>query len=542
MLPGKTFTIDDIVRILKARKWHLVAAVCLGGFGALLVSRFLPNLYQADTLIQIVPQRVPDSYVKTTVTTEVDDRLKSIEQQVKSRTRLEQTILELNLYPEVRNTAPMEDTINQMRSKIAIELVQGPPRRGERPIDAFRVAFTYHDAEMAAKVTERLAAWFIDENARLRGTLAQGTNEFLESQLVEAQNRLRDQEQKVKVFRERHAGSLPDQAQSNMQAIQSFQMQLQAIVESTARDRDRRLMLERLYNDAVAEEDQARLVGPVLPAAPGQQPGALPINATPRQQLEAARSALKLNETRLTPEHPDIKRLKRTIADLEKTVTAEDSVQATEPHKPSPVSTNPVDVQRRQRISSTKAEIESLGRQIIFKEGEERRIRGMIGSYQARLEAVPGVESEWLSLSRDYETLQASYKTLLTKSEDSKVAANLERQQIGEQFRVLDPPKVPSRPLSPKRLLINLGGVLFGFVAGLGLIGLLEFMDSTYHSESDVISALALPVLAVVPQLNTAGDLRHAARRRMLFTAGAAVLLLAAVGVTAALQLWRYVV
>ena len=62
---------------------------------------------------------------------------------------------------------------------------------------------------------------------------------------------------------------------------------------------------------------------------------------------------------------------------------------------------------------------------------------------------MPGLESEWISLSRDYDTLQESYRGLLQKSEESKVAANLERQQIGEQFRVLDPPRVPLAAAEP---------------------------------------------------------------------------------------------
>jgi polysaccharide chain length determinant protein (PEP-CTERM system associated) len=541
MLPGKKFSTADILPILRRRLWYVIVPTFVCGFGALLVSRFLPNLYQSDTMIQVVPQRVPKEYVQPTVTTEVDDRLKAIEQQVMSRTRLEQTILELDLYPDQRRSRPMEDIVGTMRSKIAIELVRGLPRRGERPVDAFKVAFTYHDAQIATRVTERLAAWFIDENARLRGSLADGTNEFLESQLAVAQKRLEEQERKVKEFRERHAGSLPDQALSNMQAIQSMQMQLQAVVESAARDRDRKLMLERLYNDAVSEDARLNAAPPVV-VGPAQAPGTLPVNATPEQQLEAARSQLALVETRLTPEHPDIKRLKRIVSDLEQKLAAAPKPQPGSTETPvRTVSSNPVDVERRGRISSMKAEIESLTSQIRFKEGEERRMRAQVSGYQARIEAVPGVESDWTSLNRDYETLQDSYKTLLKKSEESKVAANLERQQIGEQFRVLDAPRVPTRPLSPQRLFINLGGALFGLMLGLGLVGLLEFLDSTYRTEGDVINALTLPVLAVVPQVYTAGDLRHAARRRRLVGAAIGAVLVLSTGVAAVLQLWRYI-
>ena len=95
------------------------------------------------------------------------------------------------------------------------------------------------------------------------------------------------------------------------------------------------------------------------------------------------------------------------------------------------------DQQRRERLQQMRAEIESLERQMAFKETREQKLRESIADYQGRIEAIPSIESDWVSLSRDYDTLQEAYRTLLAKSEDSKVAADLERQQIGEQFDLL---------------------------------------------------------------------------------------------------------
>ena len=69
-----------------------------------------------------------------------------------------------------------------------------------------------------------------------------------------------------------------------------------------------------------------------------------------------------------------------------------------------------------------------------------------MADYQAKVDVVPTRESELVELTRDYSTLQAAYTSLLTKREDSKIAANLERRQIGEQFRILDPASLPERP------------------------------------------------------------------------------------------------
>jgi polysaccharide chain length determinant protein (PEP-CTERM system associated) len=543
MLPGKKFGMDDVWRILRQRGWIIVASAFACTFVALLVSRFLPNVYQSEALIQIVPQRVPDSYVQTTVTTRLDDRLRTITQQILSRTRLEQMIDEFDLYQAERRSRPMEDVIARMRESIAVvpTPVTGAARARNADPDSFRVHFSYPDPQIAHRVTAQLANLFIAENTRLRGMQADSTNEFLESQLADARSRLVVQEKKLEAFRERHAGRLPAQMQTNLQGIQSTQLQLQSLIASLENDRSRKLITERLYRDAVNADATAASIPP--PAATGgTTPDAAPAGATARQQLEAAKQAYERLSLRLTEEHPDVRRTKRLIAELEPRAAAEAQANPGGTTAAPVRALTPDEQRRREQISTMRAELDALTRTLSFKESEERRLRAQIVDYQSRIEAVPGLESEWTSLSRDYETQQAAYKLLLERSEASKVAANLERQQIGEQFNILDPPRVPRRPLSPQRLLINAAGFALGMMLGLALVGLLEFLESTYRTEGDVVNALSLPVLAVVPHVATSGEAREAGRRRRLTAIAVALLLVVSGGLAAGLQLWRYIV
>ena len=133
---------------------------------------------------------------------------------------------------------------------------------------------------VATRVTERLGTIFVDQNARDRGALAEATDQFLESQLNEARQKLEEQEKRVEAYRKLHGNELPTQLQSNLQAIQSMQLQIQALVEGQARDRDRKLMLERLYQDAIKE--------PVVSAADRQPPPASP--AVQGRRLRRARA------------------------------------------------------------------------------------------------------------------------------------------------------------------------------------------------------------------------------------------------------------
>jgi polysaccharide chain length determinant protein (PEP-CTERM system associated) len=515
MLPGKKYAPEDFVAILRRRAWLVAVPFVLVSVGTLAGSQYLPDRYRSETLILVVPQRVPESYVKATVTTRIEDRLQSISQQILSRTRLERIIQDFNLYAEERQTGIMEDVVERMRKDIDVKVVKG---------DAFNISFSSDNARTAMQVTERLATLFIDENLKDRELLAVGTNQFLEAQLEEARLKLVEQEKKLEVYRRQFSGQLPSQLQPNMQALQNTQMQIQSVLDSLNRDRDRKLVLEQLLSDR-----EPVIEPPAQPAAAGT---AAPMTGTAAQQLDQARRALAALGLRLKPDHPDIRRLQRTIADLEARVALEVE-NAPADAAAAPIVADPREAARLARFRELSLELESVTRQIALKEGEERRLRDAAAAYQARIDAVPSRESELAELTRDYETMQKVYQDLLAKKQDSQVAANLERRQIGEQFKVLDVARLPEKPFSPNRLLINAGGVGAGLALGLGLVFLFEYRDRSFRSQGDVAAVLGLPVMATVPQMSTADERRRRRRRRVLAWSSAAAIACTAIAASA---------
>lgn len=498
MLPGKQYRLEDIILIAWRRRWLLILPFVVITSGTVLAAMQMPNRYRSETLILVVPQRVPESYVRSTVTMRIEDRLQSLRQEILSRSRLERIIKDFDLYAEARKTMAMEDVVASMRKAITTETVRG---------DAFRVAYISHDPDLAQAVTERLASLFIDENVRDRAVLADATSDFLQSQLDTARQHLIEQEKKLEAYRLQYAGELPSQAAANVEALRTIRLQLQSLADQLVRDNDRRISLEnQLAELATIPAASVPTAVPASAPAPATDPG----SAT--AQLAEARERLASLRLRLTAEHPDVAATERTIrrleplareeAQLAKAAAAAAATPAAAP------ATTPAESMSDRRSRALQTELSAVMAQITVRQREEARLRDEMAVYRARLEAAPIRESELIELTRDYETLQSIYRNLLAKREDSKIAANLERRQVGEQFRVLDPARVPERPYSPNRLRMSLTGAALGFVLSLALIAVREYNDTSFKTEEEIRAWLKLPVIATIPDIESSNRWR----------------------------------
>ena len=292
------------------RKWLIVLPAVLIAVGAAVVIQRLPNLYRSETLILVVPQRVPESYVKSTVTARIEDRLQAISQQILSRTRLEQIVNDFNLYPKERaDQELMEDIVERMRTRdIGIDIVKG---------DAFRVSYSAGDPRVAMRVTERLASLFIDESLRDREVLAEGTSQFLATQLDEARRQLVLNENKLQEYQRA--------AQRRAAVADERQPAGPAQRRNGAADRSAR------RSTAIASGGSRSSVRwPTSSKRPTPRPaadGAARQRPTWRRrcedELRIAQQALLAVELKLKPEHPDVKRLRRDVEELQKRVEAQ---------------------------------------------------------------------------------------------------------------------------------------------------------------------------------------------------------------------------
>lgn len=565
MTPGRKYRPEDFLRMAWNRKWLLVVPLALGAAGMTIYSRSLPNVYYSEAVIQVVPQGIPESFVRSTITAQLGERLTTISQQILSRSRLESLITEFNLYPEARRSTTMQDVVERMHQR-DIKVAETSPRsrsRGQKG-GSFVVGFSADNSRTALRVAERLASMFIEENLRQRTGQAEVTDKFMESQLENARRELEQHEKRLEDFRRRYASSLPTQLGANTSGIQMAQQQINNLVEKTVADRERRLMLERQIADVVGleiAEASARQVASrrsqtsVGAGSARNSPGSArttqaaqaarnnPSNSTGRggrqgtqasqsvlpigdatggsaaERLERARDALEALQLRLKTDHPDVGIARRQIAELER-LAEEEALQG-----PLSASTtaglSTAEIKQQHQLKALREEMEMLDRQITRKEEEEKILRAKLALYQSRIEETPTRETQLAALTRDYDTIESQYKGMLKKKGDSELATELENRQIAEQFRIVEPPREPQRPSSPDRQRLQLLGSLCGLAIGVLLAGLLEYRDRSFKTDEDVSAALSLPVLAMIPTIVTSADRRRRVRTRLVLTGSA---------------------
>jgi uncharacterized protein involved in exopolysaccharide biosynthesis len=240
---------------------------------------------------------------------------------------------------------------------------------------------------------------------------------------------------------------------------------------------------------------------------------------------------------RFTPDHPDVIVMQRTIADLTARLERETAAAASgQVETKTPITQ--AEAAQRKRILDLQAEKDVIDHQLASNRTEQERLKRLVGDYQSKVDMLPTRESELVELTRDYSTLQTAYASLLMKREDSVIAANLERRQIGEQFTLLDAASLPQRPSNLSQRLATLwSGVGAGLVLGLLAVGFFEYRDTSFRHEEDLLKALSFAVLALVPVMSSEREQRAARRRRHISDVAGTVVCLAAFAVVVA---WRF--
>lgn len=497
--------------ILK-RNWMISSATFLVALTiGVVYCLFWPPVYQASCLVLVQSQKVPSNLVQALVTTQIQERLQIITQQVLSRTRLTEVIERFNLYPKVRDTMTPDQLAQYMRKDISISISRQ---------NHFTISFLYPEPQTVAAVTNALAAFYVDSNLRLREEDAVGTARFLTREMERIRNQLREWEGKITEFKEKHLHELPEDKDKNIQLLDQLQKNessVQFLIQTE---------LGRIQSaEAEMGKINTSIQGLAIQRAQVKKGGASLSQGDEEEEKSAKGLRKRIDELRLryTDQHPDIQRREKMLEYLEKAEKikeAERQAAITAGKELEPKEEDAFDLQ----VSGLK---EAIARQAQIIEVAKKRVQEFHERLQAvheetdltqrRIENGPAVGEKLAELTRGYETLQTAYEKLQGKSLDANLAANLERTQRGEQFEVVDPAEVPDEPYLPNVKKVIPAAFGLGLILALGLAFALDFIDNSFTSVEQTERLTKFPVLVVIPRLDTEAE--RAWRRRRLTVA-----------------------
>lgn len=475
MLP-KTSDVNiwDYIEILYKRIWYIIIPFTVSVGVAIALCYFLPKSYRSSTLILVEQQKVPENYVKSSVSSSIEDRLGTIREQIMSRTLLQKVIDEFKLYRDEAQKKMPEEIIEEMRKHIGIKV-----EKGKKNIDAFSISYEGEDPYSVMQVTNKLTSLFIEENLKSREEFVMGTTRFLDNELEGIKAELQKQEASLQEFKKRYMGALPEQMTANLQTLTRLQADMQATTDALARAEERKsaflagkgTMVVR-DNIIIADPENARLT-----------------------QMEREFADLK---SRFTDKHPEVIQKKNEIDELKRNIMAANAGREKHPSGRSSMPVlSPAEVALQNQFEEINLEIGRL-------KARQKVLETQTSEYQARVENTPAREQQMLAIQRDYENTKGHYQSLLDKKLNARISENLEKRQQGEQFRIMDPANLPIKPYSPDQKKIMLFGLLSGLAAGAGLAYLREMVDTSFARPDELEAALQLPVLAAIPNISIA--------------------------------------
>ncbi len=491
--------IDQYIQLLLRRKWLIIFTaipILILGITYCLIS---PPIYKTSTTIVVVPQKVPEAYVRSTVTGDNQQRIRAILEKITSRTNLEDLINRFNLYPGARKNLPMESVVEMMRAKIDIQLPQ------RRDSTTFILSFEGKDPVLITKVLNSIANMFIEENLRLREGQAQTTAKFLSNQLEQIYAQLKEREEALKRYKIQHMGELPEQRDANLATLNNLQQQLEGVKESIRRAQDRKLLLQQQY-----AQQKARLQQGLQNLTREGRAASTPGESAPASLPELQQQLSQLL-TRYTENHPDVIALKQQIDRQKRAMAA----AGTSPSR------NRLAATGDPLLDSISFQIKNVDLEIQQLHKEAESLQKKIADYQKRIENTPKREQELIDLTRDYDNLRQTYESLLNRKIEAEQAAALERKQQGEHFSIIDPARVPAKPIKPDIKKILLATLVLAFGAGIGLAFALELLSRRFYDPEDVQSALELPVLICVPYIFTPEEIRQRRLKTALLSTAA---------------------
>lgn len=542
---GAQITVKDLKSIVRRRKKACIVLPLVVFLAALIVALALPDVYRSQTTILIEGQEIPENFIRSTVTSFLEERLNVMTQRIMSHNKLASLVRQYDPYPEMRGEGGEDigGMVAELKKNIELETISTSTGTGSNKVTtAFTLSFSGKDPQVVQNITRALASFYIEEDIRSKEKQASTTTDFLETELQNYKDQVAEHESIISEFKKAHVGELPEYERVTFQEIERSERELEQIT----------IRLRELQKQKTFLQGQISTIEPLKPIE--TEDGKLMQN--PQTRLKAMRLQLINLRSSLSEKHPDVIKLKNMIAELENQVGESDDdiasikqLQDREaqlatlngklgPKHPDVIKlqnevallteqTRSVKQRRATIVASQQrpdnptyinlsTQIENVNGEMQGLNEQEFKVRQRMEEARRKAEKIPMVEKEYRELTLGYENAKKKYGDMLNKLSEAKLSQQMDLTQRGERFTILEPAYLPQAPYEPNRLMIIALGIVLGVGMGLALAALQEGMDSTVKSANDIGQIVGVPVIANVSFIRT----NEEKRRQRLKNAG----------------------
>lgn len=498
-------TMADYISVIK-RHWMAITTGFIVILSiAVLVIIALPSVYESKGTILIESQQISKDLVQGTAATYADERIEVIKQRVLTRENLYKIIEKHGLYKAKRKSMTSSEVIDSMRKNITVNMVSAETgKRNNKVTIAFDLIFDSERADIAYKVTNELVTLFLDENVKARTESATETTAFLAEQAESLRKQLEDTEEKVAVFKQKNASSLPEHQQLYMASLERMDSKVKDIEreQRIAQDEIRFLKVELMGAEAGLLTKQDSVA-----------PGAV-ARVDSLSELDKLKAQYAQLQGVYKDNHPTMQTLLGKIKSLE-------AVEGAQTRNLSDTNDLPATVTKKSEINAQglmvaklKAQLEAAEIKLVVLEKQKKDVLAKIEQQERDMTLSPIINRELLVLQRDYENAKQKYEEVRSKQLNAKITQNLEQDNKAERFSLVEPPVLPDKPIKPNRLQLMGIAIPAALLIPAIFALLLEMINPKVRGVKAVSAMMGQYALVTIPLIQ---DHKQLSKRRKTF-------------------------
>jgi len=467
----------------------------------------LDDVYESEARVYVDTQTILGPLLKgLTVETNPDTQIRLMVRTLLSRPNLEKISRLSDIDIQAETPKQYEDLIERLKEDILIK------KQGGLRENIFTISFRDKDPNIAQAVVNSAVTVFIENTLGENRSDTDSAQKFLDSQLRDYENRLLADEARLTEFKQKYSEILPSQSGGYYQQLAIARKELEAIQLELLENKTQLKSAQEQFNkDTRAITDSENNI------RTGNQ-----IETTYDARIAELESALDSLQLRYTERHPDVREAQRRLEHLKELRKKEIDLFLASGDKNQAISAQ---VNQSKVLQEVQIEVNKLQNKIASLTVRAQTYKKRVEELESKIHVLPEIEAESVALTRDYEITKKQYEEFLKRKETAQLAKDADETTSNIEFRLIDPPRVPTEPVGPKRILFTVSILILGTGVGIGLSLLFSQINPVVTSGNQIARATGIPVFGVVSAAEHLGLQRWYRRKQIIFIISNTILL-----------------